>query len=231
MTTTMDVETARTIAREADRAEQEQVVNDLGDALRDQGFTVEGRAGDVRRGATRVRRTPEEVAANSLYPVPSEAALDGEFTPAPDLERIADALIERHHHRVASEATIIYLWRDKAWKAKGKVVFGKCQKPTGLLKHFAAADVVIALAADALRDMGATYRQIEAALWHELCHVGETEEPDDSKEDWVPELTILPHDFEGFATELTLFGDWRSDLTTAVHAVRQMKLDLDGTDV
>lgn len=164
--------------------------------------------------------------ASPRYPVPTDAALGGEYTLAPDLEKLARALIREHGHRVAAECQITYLWRKKGGAAKGKPTLGACSKPSGLLRHFAGVDFVIWLAADHLRDDRATVRQVSAALWHELGHVGETEEPANADEHWMPELTLLSHDFEGFLDEYQRYGAWRADLRAAEHAFRQLPLDL-----
>jgi hypothetical protein len=180
----------------------------------------------------KVDRSPEEVREASLYPIPPESALDGEFTDAQDLADLGEHLIAKHKHRVASETRITYAWKDKGGKSKGKLTFGKCIKPSGrekwLLQCAKEADVLIWLAADHLRLMGATHKVVEAALWHELSHIGETEEPDEAPEGWMPELAIVPHDVEMFASELTYYGEWRSELSIAVNAVKQMALELGG---
>lgn len=215
MTTTLDAQT-----------ETENAVDQFAETLRASGATVEGRAGDVRRGTHstgKVTRTPEQVKAESLYPIPSEAALDGEFTPAPDLERIATDLLSRHA-LIATDYRLIYLWKDKGGKSKGRATLGKCTKPSGLLAHFADTDFVIWLAADHLRSNAATHREVEAVVFHELQHVGETEA--DEEKGTEPDAAIVGHEFEGFFAELREYGTTVRDMRQIVAAAQQLTLDI-----
>lgn len=152
------------------------------------------------------------------YEVPSEAELDGEFTAAPDIERIAGELIARHRLTVQANATILYLWRDKGGRTQGKATYGKCSKASGLVRHFSEADAVIWLAADHLREAGATATEVEAVVFHELCHLAENAEG---------ELIVVGHDFQGFESELRHYGTTARDLRPLVHATRQLVLDLE----
>ncbi|HXI16213.1 MAG TPA: putative metallopeptidase [Chloroflexota bacterium] len=172
---------------------------------------VIGIVGDARRPA----------GTGAYYPVPSEAALDGEFTPAPDLEKIGIALIA-HHGLVAGQYTVRYFWKDKGGKSKGNLTLGKCTKPTGLLHHFAECDFVIWLAADHLRDAYPTATEVEAVVYHELRHAGETEPDEESDE--PAQATIIGHEFEGFLDEVTLYGATVRNLKPIVNAAKQLEL-------
>lgn len=193
--------------------------------LEDAGFEVQRNVSIPVGRAVKVTRSAADVDLDSLYPVPSAATFEGEFTPAPDLEKIADVLIERHT-LYAGECNVVYLWKDKASKSKGKFVAGKCSKPSGLLRHFSHTDFVIWLAADVLRER--TRREVEVALFHELKHIGHTEPPEDEEklDAYVEEPALLGHDYEGFLDELTHYGTTVRDLRPIVATAQQLTLDV-----
>lgn len=149
---------------------------------------------------------------DKLFPVPPEEAfaeVEGpvEYIEAPDVERVAAALIgtcsEFSHLR---ERALVYLWRAEGGKTKGKATLGKCAKPSGLLKHFAEADFMVWLAADHVRGMQFSAWQVEALVYHELLHAGATDKG---------EPVLWPHDFEGFRPEVSRYGAWKPDLAEA----------------
>ena len=156
------------------------------------------------------------------YPVPNPDGFDGDFQPAPDLERIAKALISANEvtFRPLQSLTVVYLWKAKGGQKSGKGTLGKCQKPSGLLRYFSEADFVIWLAADHWTGYGATRWQIEACVFHEMKHVGiETDEKTGTE---TPAL--VPHDFEAFADEVTHYGTYLYDLKKAQKAFEQLPL-------
>lgn len=150
--------------------------------------------------------------------VPTEQEIgDNAFLEAPDLELLADELIERHttlgHLRAL---TVHFRWKAKGGKSKGAAVYGKCTKPSGLLADYSGADFIIWLAADYVRDARFTQRQIEALLFHELLHThtdSETGEP-----------ITLAHDFEGFRKEVEEYGWWSQPLLELRNTSMQLKL-------
>ena len=150
-----------------------------------------------------------------VYPVPSEASLDGEFSPAPDLDRLIPDLRTRHPGLAAWNCRLTLLWRDRGGKTKGRPTLGRCTKPTGLLRHFADTDIVIWLAADHLRERGATRREVEAVLFHELSHVSEDEEG---------AVFLVGHEAEVFFSELEHYGKEVRHLRAFVRAVQQLRL-------
>jgi len=165
--------------------------------------------------------------APALFPVPPESQLDGEFTPSDALDRLGQAFIGRHE-LIAGSYRLLYFWKDRGGRSKGRPVLGRATKPTGLLAHFATCDVVIWLAADHLRD--ATHREVERALFHELSHVGERV-PDPEDEDSAgmgPELVLLGHDVDCFLNELAYYGATVADLRPIVAVAHQLTMDLEG---
>lgn len=70
-------------------------------------------------------------------------------------------------------------------------------RPNWLARQYSEADFIIWLAADYLRNWHEagklSEREIEAMLYHELCHAGVNDKN---------EPKIWPHQFEGFLSEL-----------------------------
>ena len=139
---------------------------------------------------------------NLAYPVPE---FGEDFKHADDLERIANTIIDAGG--ATSEWTIDYFWKRKGGQRAGKGVFGKTQKPSGLLKHYSNSDFIIWLAADHCRNAGYNRKQIEALVFHELQHVG-TDEDEDSG---ATSPVLVAHDFEGFVSEIREYGMWDAD--------------------
>lgn len=158
--------------------------------------------------------------AEAVFVAPPAGQFEAEgddFIAAPDIERIGSALIAAHEatfgHLQSRE--VAFLWKRKGGNAGGKTTLGKCQKPTGLLKHFAGADFVIWVAADHCRDHRLTAYQVEALVYHELLHAGEDENG---------KAVILPHDWTGFTGEVQQYGAWKPDLSAAAHSFEQLRL-------
>lgn len=152
------------------------------------------------------------------------------YTPAPEVERIAEKLIHEHHRHL-EDVPIRYLWRDKAAVAKGNVVLGKARKIGGLnahLAHYAAgADeppeevefFVMEIGADWWKTL--TQEQQVALVDHELSHFG-VEIPEQA--DKERKLVIRGHDLEEFAAVVERHGLWRPDVETFREVLRQPSL-------
>lgn len=169
------------------------------------------------------QRAPDDV-----YPTPADERFEErDYMSAPDLSEIAKALVkaDRAQFDHFKGLHVVYLWRRKGGSTGGRLTLGKCQKPTGLLAYFAGADFVVWLAADHHRDRvageraGASRFEVEAALFHEMLHVG-IETDDDGNVRNV----IVPHDFTAFNAEVTRYGAWKGDLRAADQSFRQMPL-------
>lgn len=158
------------------------------------------------------------------YHVPAESVFEAdggtlEFIPAPDIEQIADALIEADPARFGflRQLRIVYLWKARGGTPNGKKKLGGCQRPTGLLRYFAGADFVIWLAADNCREPRITVYQLEALIYHELLHAGITDEG---------KPTVWPHDFQAFNAEVATYGACQADLQQARQSFEQLRLSL-----
>jgi len=186
-----------------------------------------------KNGQKPVRKLAAGGDPHQTYPsIPTEKKFDAEstkFLSAGDLEQIAKALAgaDPDVAYALRFCEVRYLWKREGGTDKGSAVLGRCVKPSGLAHYFASADIVIWLASDHLRAMragsAATRWQVEAALYHELKHIG-VEEDEDSGE---MRPVTLPHDIEAFNAEIIRYGPWKSDVAAAAAAFTQMPLFAD----
>ena len=138
-----------------------------------------------------------------------------DFAPAPDIEYIANYLIPAKLHDFP-ECSVTYLWKRKGGAKNGKGALGKCIKGSGLTGYFAGTDYIIWLAADHVKNNGFTAYQVEALLYHELCHV-DSEDQEDSEES---KLIVKAHDVEAFEAEIEEYGFWATDLKSFADTVQ-----------
>jgi hypothetical protein len=158
--------------------------------------------------------------------VPSDSIFgdDGEFAVSTALAQRARLLIERHpdHLDNIADLSVVYLWKKQGGKSKGRATFGKCSKPSGLLKHFAECQFVIWLAADHCRAAEFGDREIEALLFHEMLHMGVSEADENTGRGGGP--TLVPHELEVFRAEVEIYGLWAPDLKEVGPAFQQASL-------
>ncbi len=154
----------------------------------------------------------EDVDAKAKFPVPLEVDFTGEdeiardYVTSDELTKLGEALIDgRGMLADLKKCNIVFLFKKEGGKSKGKLTLGKCQKPSGLLAYFSNTDFIIWIAADHTR--GFDYITMEALLFHELKHADvEFDDFDEIKP------VINPHDWEGFADEIRIYGAWKSDI-------------------
>jgi Putative phage metallopeptidase len=155
---------------------------------------------------------------------PTEEEFDGQdFLASAALTDLAGELIvscpELRH---LGDAAMGFLWKRKGGASKGKSTLGKCQKPSGLLAHFARYDFIVWLAADHATEYQFSGVQLEALLYHELCHADLDEDEETGDRQW----TIKPHDVEAFGSEVRRYGLIFEDVRSfAKEAARQLTLD------
>lgn len=157
------------------------------------------------------------------------------YRPAAPVERIAGALIAKHHHHL-DDVRIEYVFRSEHTNSNGKAVMGKARKISGLNAYLSqpldpdetpAGDevdyFVIEIAEDiwAVLDAG----QRIALVDHELCHC--TTEFNDQG-DLV--LKIKAHDLEEFRAVVDRHGLWQPDLTAFAEVIPFQQLRLDDPD-
>ena len=154
-----------------------------------------------------------------LYPIPPDEDFEGlEFFDAPDLERIAKALIEKYDDKFyfLNDARIRYYWKLKGGVSGNRAVFGKCVKPSGLLRHVTQDDYVIWAAADNCREAQYTRFHTEALTFHELRHTALAEKE---------KLSTQGHEFEGFVDEFKIYGAWRPVMEQIVGVARLLPFE------
>lgn len=151
------------------------------------------------------------------------------YASAPDVAHIAGDLIATvPDHADLAGVDIVYVWRDKAAKSKGRTVLGKARKVSGLNALLArdldddAPLFVIEIAQDEWIDL--TTKQRYALVDHELSHL-RVKIGDDGERD----LSVRGHDVEEFRAVIDRHGFWKADVADfAVSVSEQMRLSIDG---
>lgn len=169
-----------------------------------------------------VARLVRELGPEDLYPAPFGRFGSLDFLPAPDLAWIANGLIDEcdefEHIRSGGEQ-IAYCWKRKGGAKSGKSNLGFASKTSGMTAHFSESTWVVWLAADTVGAYGLTRLQVEAALYHELLHIGEEEDDRGNKK-----AAVWGHDWEGFAKEIARYGAWQESLQLIRDAWEQLPL-------
>jgi len=143
-----------------------------------------------------------------------------DFCRAPEVEDLAERLIYHYPEFVHLRGLrIAYLWRRKKQAKAGKLVLGTCSSLSGIPQAFLEADWAVTIGAESCREAKLTAYQLEALVYHELCHIAP---PDEDDPESVPSL--VGHDFEGFADELRRYGLWDETLTQAADAFDDLPL-------
>lgn len=145
--------------------------------------------------------------------IPSDSAFVGEaFRDAPELANLAERLINAHGylHELAG-AEIRWLWKRRTGVTKGKLKIGLVKRASDLLGHFTHVDFLVWLSATTARDAAFDDRKVEAAVFHQLNHIGT-----DDKGNYI----YLPHEFEGFGQEIRHYGPWTEDLRIGGNAYK-----------
>jgi hypothetical protein len=166
---------------------------------------------------------PGMPAPKSVLRAPQQAEFgeDDAFIVSSALAKRAKVLIDRHadHLEHLDGMSVVYLWKKSGGKSKGRLVFGKCTKPAGLLKLFSESTFVVWLAADHVIAAGYDDRQIEALLFHEMLHTGVAEADEETGRGGGP--TLVPHELEVFRAEVEIYGLWAPELRAIAPAFTQ----------
>lgn len=144
------------------------------------------------------------------------------YTPAPEVETIANDLILRYHqHLIDYNVRIEYVFVDKTPKSNGYEVWGTCKKISNLNAFLANSQsgsdpfFVITISEPVWEVLPQNARI--ALVDHELCHawaeVKESEDDDESVK-----LSTNPHDLEEFTCIVRRHGLWRDNVQTFVDA-------------
>lgn len=140
---------------------------------------------------------------------------------APEVANIASALIADHHRDLVENGfvRIEYIFRDEAAVSKGREVWGKARKISGLnaflsrieTGHIGPEDpeayFVIEIAEDVWNVL--SHRQKVALVDHELSHLSVQI---DAKDEDKTALVIRGHDLEEFVSVVQRHGLWRADV-------------------
>lgn len=156
----------------------------------------------------------------------SDQAPHDDWREAPDVERIANLLIDKHRRfRHLRRRAVAYRWKYEGGATGGKATLGKCVKLSGVTKLYTDDVFLIWLAADHAHFFNLTAYQMEALIFHELCHATETDKG---------QPAIAPHDATVFVAEIEEYGLWMKDLVAlgkaAVAAGEQLALWDDDRD-
>jgi predicted metallopeptidase len=136
-----------------------------------------------------------------------------DYSPAPEVAKIADSLIESDHQELAP-ARIDYVFRSKASRSRGHVVLGKARKITGLSAFLAGNGndpfFVVEIALDEWVMLDEDGKR--ALVDHELCHLNMDDEGG---------LDLRGHDLEEFEAIVRRHGLWREPLQSFAVAVQE----------
>lgn len=170
---------------------------------------------EVRRQVSDVVRQ----ALPELIDVPEQQEFEDlhvEFIESAQLKAVADRLIKQHERFAhLKRFRMLYGWKKEGGKSNGRARLAQCVKPNWLAGHYAEADFVIAFSADYWETLDGNPEQIEAVMYHELCHAG-------FNKHLQPKL--MPHEFEGFFSELEHYGDVLPQWEAAAKRFRQLDM-------
>lgn len=132
---------------------------------------------------------------------------------------IAQDMIGQYHPDLV-DASIGFLFRDKAGTSGNKMVLGHAEKVSDRLRPYLDYDFIIWLSEEDFIAM--TEERKEAIIDHELCHITITEDGD---------RKMVRHDVEEFTAIIERHGLWNWDLIEMGDQVKQLALPLDNTKI
>jgi len=150
-----------------------------------------------------------------------------ELKEAPEVQELAAKLISTVHTHLA-EAKIKYLFRTGKWELRGKVVYGKAEKPSGKYRYLTGYDFIITINRDIWFVNKPETR--EAILDHELMHCARGLDDKEGNPRWY----IQDHDLTDFVAIVRRHGLWTTTLQNIVKAKEEYEqlslLPQNGTD-
>lgn len=156
------------------------------------------------------------------YSVPTEASFGkAKLMPAHGLKAIGDRLIaedETLEHLVGIE--IRYAWRRRGGTTGGTARFARIKRPSVWENYFTGGTVrfLVDLSADHVREFRFNERQIEAAIFDQLCRT--ERDPDDHDA-----YRILGPDFSGSIRAFDKYGAWEPSLREMHAHVAKLPLE------
>jgi len=136
---------------------------------------------------------------------------------AEGVESIASQLIPAHHPELAT-ARFRYVFKEKAGKKGGKVVYGTVKKCSDLMIFLIESDYLIEVALDAWNPLDGPKRTALVDHLLERCFGEEDEETGDMK--WK----LREPDVQEFSTILRRHGAWNDDLVNFVSVANTLDL-------
>ena len=156
-----------------------------------------------------------------------------EYAPAPGVEKIAKALIDKHHTHL-KDVRIRYVFVASARKSNGDPVAASTRKVTGLYAYLTRSGdstpsgpvepkpyFVIEVGKDVWDDFLSEHQR-HALVDHHLSRCGV-----DHAEDGEARLWVRDPDVMEFTGVLVRHGAWTDGIRTFAKEARQMSLDLD----
>lgn len=150
---------------------------------------------------------------------------------APEVARIADELIPKHHdHLNRTDVEIKYFFREPAAKSRGRLVYGQASKVGGRSAFLVKLEHAERLEIDEPIDFfviemahtlwcGLTEPQRRALVDHELSHCDvELDEAGERK------LVMRGHDVEEFADVVKRHGLWRPNVVAFTEVAKAAQL-------
>jgi len=144
-----------------------------------------------------------------------------EYQPAPEVEEVARDLIHDYHPHLGS-VRIIYVFASESLTEKGKVVWGRAKKVSGLNAWLASENKSRDAATPdeffVIEIHRATWLQLDekckkALVDHELSHCDVDIE--------TSKLSLRPHDLEEFNSIVRRYGLWRADVEYFIRAAQR----------
>ena len=162
---------------------------------------------------------------------PDEYALvpdfDTPFFRGDSIAEIGEALIAHFDEfKVLRDYRIAYFWKKKGGVKGETAILGGASRASGLAGHLTQATFHIWLAADNCK--GFANYELEAALYHQLCHLDETEVESSKPEIGSKQIPVTrAYDLEMFQSEVERYGLWTIALRHASNTfAQQLKLEL-----
>lgn len=148
------------------------------------------------------------------------------YTPAPEVEQIAQGIIGTHR-QILGHLKIAYVFRDKAPVSDGKITAGMCRRVDDLNHTLHDHDFVIEISKDLWEEIGSDEFK-QALVDHELGHCGiRMDESGDVLYDERtnrPKTYVKKHDIEEFADVLFRHGAYHEELRNFIQAFADRQL-------
>jgi hypothetical protein len=179
----------------------------------------------------RARMCFSGLAPDQFVPVPTFTA---EFHPGDHIQMVAEAIMAGCQElswltETEGQYSIAYAWKQKGGRKGETLVYGDTKKGSGYAGYLTGATWHIWMAADHCKNL-ANY-EFEAAVYHQLLHLGEREV--ESTDEEVASHTIpvtRPHEVEMFAAEIDRYGFWLPGIRKiSTSFASQLKLEMTPT--